>query len=86
MASDARRRAVLAYFEARFGEWVEGPALISETVGGTEGLRRLRELRDRGYRIEKERIPGRDAFRYRMIGRPGDANPDKASPLRASDD
>ena len=37
-------------------------------VGGTEGTRRLRELRlDDGYDIVKEKVPGRgNGFRYRL--------------------
>lgn len=67
MSADDRRAAVLALLEDRRPGWVEGPEIASEEVGGSEGLRRLRELRELGYPIVKERIPGRDAFRYRLI-------------------
>jgi biotin operon repressor len=79
----ARRAAVLALLEAKAPGWVSGPEIASESVGGSEGLRRLRELRDAGYRIDKQRIPGRDSFRYRLVGAPGGANPENVQPVRS---
>ncbi len=52
------------------GDWVNGPELANEVVGGSEGLRRLRELRAAGYQIEERRHPDprRSVWQYRLIG------------------
>jgi len=61
-----RQRAVLALLSD--GMPHSGPEIASERVGGSEGLRRLRELRDMGFPVEGPfPIPGRDAFAYRLI-------------------
>jgi hypothetical protein len=51
------------------GDWVDGPELANEQVGGSEGLRRLRELRTEGAVIEERKHPdsGRDIFQYRLV-------------------
>jgi hypothetical protein len=46
-------------------KWIAGYDL--EAQGGS--LRRLRELREDGYEIKSRRIPGEQAFEYRMVGR-----------------
>lgn len=46
--------------------WVPGHLLTDPSVGGTEGLRRLRELRDSGVLIEMKRIEGSSAYQYRI--------------------
>lgn len=46
--------------------WVPGHLLTSPAVGGTEGLRRLRELRNSGVRIEMKKIEGSSAYQYRI--------------------
>lgn len=38
--------------------WVRAHHLVHPSVGGTEGLRRLRELRADGHNIEMRRRPG----------------------------
>jgi hypothetical protein len=38
---------------------------IEKVAGGAEGMRRMRELRQRGWEIEKRRIEGRRAWQYR---------------------
>jgi hypothetical protein len=39
--------------------WVDGPMICHPAIGGSEGLRRLRELRADGYMIEMRRHPDR---------------------------
>lgn len=63
-----RRQQILqTLIEAR-GEWLDGPVLATERVGGSEGLRRLRELVAEGYQIEKRHHPNadRDIWQYRI--------------------
>ena len=48
------------------GQWHSGPEIL-ETAGGTEGMRRLRELRAKGYTVEKARDSlNRRFWWYRM--------------------
>lgn len=49
--------------------WTPGFELTTPEVGGTEGLRRLRELRADGYEIKSRRMAGSTAFEYRLVGR-----------------
>lgn len=48
--------------------WVDGYALCSPGLGGSEALRRLRELRALGHEIEMRAHPlhGRTARQYRL--------------------
>ena len=50
--------------------WVDGYDLCHPSIGGTEGLRRLRELREIGYPIEKRLKPNRPrgsrVYQYRL--------------------
>ena len=60
------------------GPFVYGPHLEQEDTGGSEGLRRLRELRnDYSYPIEKRHIPGYDGWWYRI-----DVSPEEARQIR----
>lgn len=62
-----RREKVLHYLLQRHGMWVTGYELTSPTVGGSEGLRRLREIRASGVtQIEMRKRPGSDAYEYRI--------------------
>ena len=61
-----RQQLVLAYLQARPGQWVDGFALASPEVGGSEGLKRLRELRAAGWPIEKRPKPHSEAWQYRL--------------------
>lgn len=61
-----RKREVLARLMAADGNWVGGPELANRRCGGSEGLRRLRELRQLGYAIEKKRLEGHNYFSYRL--------------------
>lgn len=63
-----RKEQVLTYLEARKGTWVDGPEIATEEVGGSEGLKRLRELRAEGHVIfnRKHPDPGRDVWQYML--------------------
>lgn len=51
--------------------WVDGYELCHPSIGGSEGLRRLRELRAEGHRIEKRLKPNRPegstVYQYRLL-------------------
>jgi hypothetical protein len=64
VSADTRRANVLDRLKAQ--EWVSGPDLCHPDVGGSEGLRRLRELRAAGYAIEKRKRMESDAYEYRL--------------------
>lgn len=51
-------------------QWHDGHELTHPAVGGSEGLRRLREIRDMGAPIEKRRKPvrGSTTWQYRLTG------------------
>jgi len=49
-------------------KWIPGYELTKPEVGGSEGLRRVRELRDEGEIIEKRKIEDSNAYEYRMRG------------------
>lgn len=52
------------------GKWHDGPELTHPGVGGSEGLRRLRELREKGYPIEMRlKAKGKTTRQYRLVGR-----------------
>jgi hypothetical protein len=48
-------------------EWVSTAAICSPDVGGSEGTRRLRELRARGFAISKRKKVGSTQFEYHLI-------------------
>jgi|GEM_PF-4019140 len=69
--NNARAR-VLTYLKEHEGQWVQGWELADPEIGGSEGLRRLRELRqllkEQGYTIEKRRpFHEQTAWDYRMV-------------------
>lgn len=69
-------RAALFGRVARTGEftfytydgWIDGYALCHPGIGGSEGLRRLRELREKGWKIDRRKHPiyGRTTQQYRL--------------------
>lgn len=63
-----RKEQVLAYLKEHPG-WVDGPDISNETVGGSEGLKRLRELRADGHEIKMRQHPdpNRDIWQYRLV-------------------
>jgi hypothetical protein len=63
-----RKREVLVRLLEAKEDWVGGPELATVSCGGSEGLRRLRELRSEyGLHIEKERLEGHNYFSYRLL-------------------
>lgn len=62
---ETRRGAVLRILQD--GRWHSTAELDHPAVGGSEGTRRLRELRKLGYTIEKRRHEGHDDFEYRLL-------------------
>lgn len=70
----SRREQVLQKLIDANGAWVNGPDLANEEVGGSEGLKRLRELKQPefgGYdiRLRKHPDPSRDIWQYRIVRR-----------------
>jgi NurA-like 5'-3' nuclease len=70
MKSCDRRVEVAEYLVDHFNEWVDGSEVSNERVGGSEGLRRLRELRSKeyGWIVERRKKPGSTQFQYKLIG------------------
>lgn len=72
----SRKDKVLTRLRDANGQWLSGPDLANPEVGGSEGLKRLRELRAEGHDIQKRRHPDRNraVFQYRLIAheRPAD--------------
>lgn len=73
LSAKTRKEQVLARLSEARGEWVDGPELANEKVGGSEGLRRLRELKAEGFPIEERKHPDpeRDIYQYRLGTRTG---------------
>lgn len=70
-SEQTRKEQVLARLRVADGLWVDGPEIANEAVGGSEGLRRLRELADEGHDIRKRKHPDptRDIWQYRLVPR-----------------
>jgi hypothetical protein len=66
-----RKDAVLELLMQNINVWIDGPRIASPEVGGSEGLKRLRELREEGHKIENRRHPNkdRDVWQYRLVGK-----------------
>jgi len=64
-----RKEQVLKALMEQAGEWVDGNLLATEKVGGSEGHRRLRELRTEGHDIRERRHPDpdRDIWQYMLV-------------------
>ena len=64
-----REEQVLYVLETYVGRWVDGPLLANEKVGGSEGLKRLRELKQKGHLIQKRKHPDprRAIYQYRLV-------------------
>jgi hypothetical protein len=64
-----RKEQVLERLQRAGARWVDGPDLATEECGGSEGHRRLRELRAEGYPIQERRHPDvrRDIWQYRLL-------------------
>lgn len=72
LSSRTRKQQVLDYLKAHPGQWVDGPNIANENVGGSEGQRRVRELRSDGHIIETRKHPNpeRDIWQYRLVEAP----------------
>lgn len=65
----SRKDQVLAVLKEYVGNWVDGTLLANEQVGGSEGLKRLRELKLEGHLIQKRKHPDprRAIYQYRLV-------------------
>lgn len=68
LSNETRKEQVLRKLRQAQG-WVDGTDLANAEVGGSEGLKRLRELRLEGYNIEMRRHPdpAREIWQYRLV-------------------
>lgn len=82
MSPLTRKDQILRYLTENSDEWVDGTELSNEKVGGSEGLRRLRDLRSEGHIIQQRKHPNpdRDVWQYRLV-----TKPPEVSPLREQD-
>jgi hypothetical protein len=55
---ESKRGRCLTLLQQHAGEWVAGHVFTAPDVGGSEGLRRLRELRQMGWAVERKPKPG----------------------------
>ena len=64
-----RKEQVLAVLRSNINQWVDGSALANEQVGGSEGLRRVRDLKNEGYLIQERPHPDhtRAVHQYRLV-------------------
>ena len=64
-----RQQQVYDLLNQRRDQWVDGTELANERVGGSEGLRRLRELSAGGHPIARRKHPDkdRDIWQYRLL-------------------
>lgn len=78
-----RAQQVLRRLQEAQGEWVDGTELANEVVGGSEGLKRLRELRGLGWGIEERRHPNprRAIWQYRLAAGRGPVFDSSAVPV-----
>lgn len=95
LSEQSRKEQVFYYLKARINAWIDGPDLANETVGGSEGLKRLREIRvelrddpnaEHDIEMRGHPDPGRDIHQYRLVDRRGSvyAAPAPASPKQVS--
>ena len=65
-----RKDKVLQLLRENLNVWIEGPEIANPEVGGSEGLKRVRELREEGHQIESKPHPNkkRDVWLYRLVG------------------
>ena len=62
-----RRANVLDVLWEAQGKWVDGSVLVQPDIGGMEGTRRLRELRQLGWEIDQRPKPGSTMWQYRLL-------------------
>jgi hypothetical protein len=62
-----RKAEVLSALQHASPDWVTAESLHTSEVGGSEGLRRLRELRSEGWDIEVKYVGSGTATLYRIV-------------------
>ena len=69
LSNATRKEQVLRFLTQHADRWVDGPELANAQVGGSEGLKRVRELRAEGHRIITRPHPDRtrDVFQYKLV-------------------
>lgn len=60
-------RALMFAWNTTEGGWTTGVLLCQPSIGGSEGLRRLRGLRQEGWSIGMKRVPDRATRLYRLV-------------------
>lgn len=58
-----RKQSVLEFFKKNPGKWINNTQIVRDDVGGSEGMRRLRELQADGHDIRMRRL-NKDTFQY----------------------
>lgn len=76
---NSRRGQVLVYLRDRAPGWIPGFEIATQEVGGSEGLRRLRELRQEGWLIEERPMVNSNVWEYRLAGAPDPAQHSEVS-------
>ena len=71
-----RKALVLGVLRDRSPEWVPGHVLAAPEVGGSEGLRRARELRAQGWPIDLRPMRSGSSWEYRYGEPPGEGRSD----------
>jgi hypothetical protein len=89
LSSLSRKEQVHHHLRERFDQWVDGTELATAEVGGSEGLKRLRELRQELRAIGRYDIvirahpdADRDIYQYRLTERYAPAAPAAPEPPR----
>lgn len=62
-----RMERVVLYLGDRSHRWVPGYELTTPEIGGSEGLRRVREARQAGWDIDARPMADSDAWEYRLV-------------------
>jgi hypothetical protein len=72
LSEKTRKELVLDVLRAAEGGWVNTTEIANAQVGGSEGMRRLRELRADGYTIERRGHPDPKVsqYQYRLVDEP----------------
>lgn len=76
-----RRARVLDCLERGRDQWIPGEVLRSPAVGGSEALRRVRELTAAGHPIARKPIGGkRTSWMYKLVTNAPTPEPDSSQP------
>lgn len=63
------KKRLLAFLRKRGAAGVSSVELSDPNIGGLDGTRRIRSLRQDGFAIQREKIPGTGYWRY-WLGKP----------------